>query len=160
MKRNFNLVEDLYKKNYRGNSFNKENSSNEFLYSNNHYQSEIYNNLMQFWKRLVARPSSYPQNQHLRISTILEEELGIQCSNLIKFILSRKLRLTEDSQELLQAIEACNQIFHEDYPGDFILEYNDERLGMMILANCGNSKNKFELEYKFNPGLKSFRGLM
>ena len=52
-----------------------------------------------------------------------------------------------------------NKIFHEDYPGDFILEYQGKRLGLMLLDTCYDSNSEAKLIYRFNPNLKSFQGL-
>lgn len=115
--------------------------------------------LSDFWKRLVLKPHSFPQKPQISISKILEEEKGILASNQIKFVLSKKLELPLDSKELLAAMDNSCKIFHEDFPGDFILEYQDERLGMMMLDICFDSHNQAKPVYKFNPRLKSFQGL-
>ncbi|PRX41208.1 hypothetical protein [Salegentibacter salegens] len=118
-----------------------------------------FNNLTAFWKRLVSRPQSLPQTSNSSISSILENEKNISSTQIIKTVLSKKLELPLDSIKLSKALEECNKIFHEDYPFDFILEYEGKRLGMILLDRCYNSKNEEKLIYRFNSNLKSFEGL-
>jgi hypothetical protein len=90
---------------------------------------------------------------------MLENEKEILAANMVKTVLSRILELPMDSKKLSNATENSNKIFHEDYPFDFILEYQGKRLGMMLLDICYNSNNEKKLIYRFNPNLKSFQGL-
>ena len=89
----------------------------------------------------------------------MQESGGISTSGIIKSILSKKLNLPKDSEALIEAIEKSNKIFHEDYPADFILEYQGERLGMALLDICYDSNRLPKPVYKFNENLKSFSGL-
>jgi hypothetical protein len=118
-----------------------------------------FSNLIEFWKRLVSKPQSLPQSSNSRISIILEDQKNIPPTQIIKSVLSKKLELPLDSIKLSMALEKCNKIFHEDYPFDFILEYEGKRLGMILLDRCYNSKNEEKLIYRFNSDLKSFEGL-
>ena len=118
-----------------------------------------FSNLTAFWKRLVSKPKSLPQSSNSSISSILEDEKKISPNQIIKTVLSRKLELPLDSTKLSIALEKCNKIFHEDYPFDFILEYEGKRLGMILLDRCYNAKNEEKLIYRFNSNLKSFEGL-
>lgn len=118
-----------------------------------------FNFLNYFWNRLVCKPQSFPQKQNARISSLLEEEKGILASRFIKSVLSEILELPIDSKKLSNAVLNSNKIFHEDYPGDFILEYQGKRLGMMFLDTCYNSNSEAKLTYRFNPNLKNFQGL-
>jgi len=115
--------------------------------------------LNDFWNRLVSKPQSFPQNRNASISSLLEEEKGILISRFIGSVLSGILELPLDSKKLSNAVENSNKIFHEDYPFDFILEYQGKRLGMMLIDISYNSKSEAKLIYKFNPNLKSFQGL-
>jgi hypothetical protein len=119
----------------------------------------IFNSLSNFWKRLVSNPLSFPQTPNSSISSMLEDEKEILAANMVKTVLSRILELPMDSKKLSNATENSNKIFHEDYPFDFILEYQGKRLGMMLLDICYNSNNEKKLIYRFNPNLKSFQGL-
>lgn len=112
-----------------------------------------------FWKRLVFQPLSFPQNPHTPIFNLLEEDIESLAFNSIRSVLSKKLELSMSSEELSKAIENSIKIFHEDFPYDFILEYNGERLGLMLLDKCFTSMGEAELIYKFNPHITNFRGL-
>lgn len=112
-----------------------------------------------FWKKLIFQPESFAQPQSTSIYNILEEEKGELAGSIVSSVLSRKLELSTNSTALLKAIEKSIKIFHEDYPWDFIIEYNGERLGMVMLDICYNSSNKAIPIYRFNPQLKSFQGL-
>lgn len=118
-----------------------------------------FNFLNYFWNRLVCKPHSFPQKQTASISNLLEEEKGILASRFIRSVLSEILELPIDSKKLSNAMQNSNKIFHEDYPGDFILEHQGKRLGMMLLDTCHNSDSEAKLIYRFNPNLKSFQGL-
>ncbi|HKL36800.1 MAG TPA: hypothetical protein VJ899_10955 [Salegentibacter sp.] len=118
-----------------------------------------FSNLTAFWKRLVSKPQSLPQSSNSSIISILEEEKNISPTQIIKTVLSKKLELPLDSIKLSKALEKSNKIFHEDYPFDFILEYEGKRLGMILLDRCYNSENEEKLIYRFNSDLKSFEGL-
>ncbi len=115
--------------------------------------------LNDFWKRLIFRPTSFPQNPNSNISNILEEETGMMASESIKSVLSNHLDLPIESKNLSEIINNTFKIFHEDFPFDFILEYNGKRLGMMLLDRCNNSNGEEKLIYRFQPHIKNFRGL-
>lgn len=115
--------------------------------------------LSNFWNKLVAYPESFNQTPNIDISTLLEEEKGISSSKLVSSVLSQKLTLANNSTELLIAVEKCHKIFHEDFPGDFILEYNGNRLGLFLMDICYDSQGKANVEYKYKPEIKSFKGL-
>lgn len=110
-------------------------------------------------KRLVSKPLSFSQTPNSSISNIPEIEKVILETNIIKAVLSKELELPIDSKKLTRAVENSNKIYHEDYPFDFILEYQRKRLGMMILDICYDSENEAKPTYRFNPDLKSFQGL-
>lgn len=120
---------------------------------------KYFNFLNNFWNRLVSRPQSFPQKPNASISSLLEEENGISASPFIRSVLAGILELPIDSKKLSNAMQNSNQIFHEDYPCDFILEYQGKRLGMMLLDIYYNSNSEAKLIYRFNPNLKSFQGL-
>jgi len=122
-------------------------------------KNKINSFLNQFWKRLILDPLSVEQNHNAEISRIIETETDLLMSDSIKLTLSRELDLPLNSRELLSVIEDSVKIFHEDYPYDFILEYEGNRLGMMLLDKCRNSNGDEVFVYKFNPDIKSFRGL-
>ncbi|UJH91731.1 hypothetical protein LZ575_03345 [Antarcticibacterium sp. 1MA-6-2] len=117
------------------------------------------NFLNSFWKKLTSSPENFPQTPNTSISNILEEDMGVLASNATKRVLANKLELSIDSIHLAKAIKDSFEIYHEDYPYDFILEYKGERLGMMLLDKCYNSNGEVKLVYRFNPNIISFRGL-
>src|SRR5690606_33726857 len=102
-------------------------------------RSGQYNFLRNFWKRLTLRPSSFPQNQNASIINIVDEEIGTLASESIKTVLANHLDLPINSKKLSEVINDSFKIFHEDFPCDFILEFQGERLGMMMLDRCSNS---------------------
>ena len=112
-----------------------------------------------FWERLIHRPASFTQSPNASISSILEEDKGISASGITKSILAKKLNIPQDSPAVLTALEESNKIFHEDYPADFILEYQGERLGMALLDVCFDCNNTPKPVYKFNESLTSFNGI-
>ncbi|WP_026839410.1 hypothetical protein [Gillisia sp. JM1] len=138
----------------KASSLNVEKKTNSY-----NWKIEGIETLNSFWNRLVSDPESFNQNLGENISTILEKEKMLSASLKVQSVLSRELLLANNSELLLNAIEKCNKIFHEDFPGDFILEYNGNRLGMFLLEICYDFQNKANIDYKFNPEIKSFKGL-
>ncbi|WP_139374863.1 hypothetical protein [Salegentibacter holothuriorum] len=122
-------------------------------------KSRIFNFINNFWNRLVAYPTNFSQSANSKIINILETEKVILADNKIKSVLAKILGLPIDSKSLQKAVANTNKIFHEDYPFDFILEYQGKRLGIMLLDVCRDLNNKEEIVYKFNPEIKSFKGL-
>ncbi|UJH91732.1 hypothetical protein LZ575_03350 [Antarcticibacterium sp. 1MA-6-2] len=133
--------------------------------NNNNFSSESdpkkwdLNFLNSFWKKLTSSPENFPQTPNSKISNILEENTRELTSKATKRVLANKLELSIDSIHLAKAINDSFEIYHEDYPYDFILEYKGERLGMMLLDKCFNSYGEVKLVYRFNPDVKSFQGL-
>ena len=127
--------------------------------NNNSKKSNMFSILISFWNRLVAAPKNFPQAAHTKISCLLETEKVALADKKTKSVLAKILDLPIDSEKLIKAAAKTNKIFHEDYPFDFILEYQNKRLGMMLLDVCYNEKNQEKIGYKFNPELKSFKGL-
>ncbi|TVZ27535.1 hypothetical protein JM83_2583 [Gillisia sp. Hel_I_86] len=117
------------------------------------------NFLSNFWNRLISTPESFSQHSSTSISTILEEEKGISSSNMINTVLSQKLNLEPNSTALSEAAQECNKIYHEDFPGDYILEFRGDRLGIFLRDLCYDANGKAMVEYIFKPEIKSFRGL-
>lgn len=120
-------------------------------------ESNFLNN---FWKRLIFNPLSLRQSPNSNISSILEEETDSLAFDATNSVLSKKLELPMNSEELLKANEDSAKIYHEDYPYDFILEYQGERLGMMMLDKCFDSTTgEANFIYRFNSDIKNFKGL-
>lgn len=115
--------------------------------------------LNRFWNRLVVTPRKLDEKPSSPISEILPQEKKNLADRMIVKVLSAKLKLTKDSAEILKAKKESTKIFHEDFPGDFILEYNGTRLGLFLLDTCYDADNNATQVYKFRSDLKSFNGL-
>lgn len=126
-------------------------------YKNKNKSTSKY--LNRFWNRLIGNPESFSQHPNYYISDILEEEKNICANEKIASILSDKLNLAQNSDELYKAVKNSIKIFHEDFPGDFILEYNGTRLGLFLLDICYDLNNNGTPVYRFKSNLKSFDGL-
>ncbi len=105
------------------------------------------------WRRLITNPFKDNHQEEATIYDIFKEDMPIH--ELVKMVLVQKDKLHASAQELQDAVLESNKIFHEDYPGDFILEFKGERLGMFILNNPRAGEEA--LNYIFKPGLKSFK---
>ncbi len=141
---------------------NKNEASTLSIQKKNDSQNEnnrSFNFLGNFWNKLVSNPESLSQNPNIEVSATLEEKKGVSSSKIVRSVLAQKLALENNSTELLKAVEKCNKIFHEDFPGDFILEYNGNRMGLFLMDICYDSQGKANVDYKFKPNIKSFRGL-
>jgi hypothetical protein len=137
----------------------KENLIEDFPKDINKNKLKKFKSLNIFWNRLVSRPQSFAQKPNSSISSMLDEEKNLLASYFIRSVLSEKLELPLNSKKLSEAMQECNKIFHEDYPFDFILEYQGKRLGMLILDKCYDSNHQEKLLYRFRSNLKSFEGL-
>ncbi|MDT0643784.1 hypothetical protein RM553_13155 [Zunongwangia sp. F363] len=158
-----NSYQDLYvvhsKKNENGNGLTKvtkesENASDKpKMFS---FRKVGYSEISEFlgkWKRLISNPLNDKHNEEDSIYDMVQEDMPIH--EMVKVVLAQKTNLQDSSQELEEAILESNKIFHEDFPGDFILEFKGERLGMFILNDIREKQE--ELNYFFKPGLKSFK---
>jgi len=115
--------------------------------------------LNNFWNRLVTKPEAFKQQINTSVYHLLEEERGLAASNLIQTVLAKHLNISTASGELNKATLKSNKIYHEDFPGDFILEYNGDRLGLFLLDICQDSKGNHTTNYQFKSHIKSFKGL-
>ncbi|MDT0675851.1 hypothetical protein [Autumnicola musiva] len=117
-------------------------------------------NLFKKWKKLIACPENDPHDGESTIYDIVQQEGNISLYQLINNVLAEKLNIAHDSPELEAAIHDSNKIFHEDFPGDFILEYEDDRLGMFLLESqkkLDQVESDEEVTYTFRPDYKSFK---
>lgn len=118
-------------------------------------------NFLNFWNRLIFAPECFSSGLKtpIHIHTIVEKEIPISSIEIISSVLSEKFGFPKNSITLSNAVEAARKIFHEDHPYDFVLEYNGERLGMVVLDFFSNSNEEGLPLYKFYPHIKSFHGL-
>lgn len=131
----------------------------ENLINKNSPSKKNYTFLNRLWKKLIINPQSFYHTPNFEISGILEEEAGTLAFDAANSVLSEELNLPINSPELLTAHENSIKIFHEDYPFDFILEYEGERLGIFMWDKCFNSAGEATPVYRFNPDIKDFSGL-
>jgi hypothetical protein len=137
----------------------KKHFQKDFSQKVEHPGNIYYNSLINFWNRLIFKPKSITQKPNASIFSILEKEKNKLTTDIVKSILSKKLNLSMTSPDLSLALEKSNKIYHEDFPWDFILEYDGERLGIVLLDFCYNSNEESIPIYRFNPDIKSFRGM-
>ncbi len=121
---------------------------------------EMFNSFLAMWDRLITIPELKSSDKNTSITDyILSKESQMKEKEMVRTVLSENLDLPLDSLELISAIEKSNKIYHEDYPGNYILEYNGNRLGMFELNTSFDSNNKLSITYKFQSGVKSFKWL-
>lgn len=112
------------------------------------------------WQRLIAFPESFPQDAKTAIGDLgLQKENLLLENNMIKGIISAHLEEADGQDNITAAIESSTKIFHEDFPGSYILTYNRKRLGMFRLSICKNDNGTYVMSYKFNPKITSFKEL-
>ena len=120
-------------------------------------KKDMVNSFSDWWQRLIHDPESFPQSEDTPVGNmVMQKESQIYENELIKNVLSRFLNLANDSVEVLRAMKKSNKIFHEDFPGNYILEYKGNRLGMFFLRTAKGLNNSYDVSYEFNPKVKSF----
>lgn len=138
------------------------NPVNERIYSPPKIRKRKIKNILclkYFWNRLLFLPESFTHPPQTPINNIWLEETGISEVRLVRSVLAEKLGLPYNSTKLYIALEESHKIYHEDFPGDFVLEFKGERLGMAILDICYNINQVASPIYRFNPEMKNFKGL-
>lgn len=163
MRKKFNLFNNSFRNGNIGEGIIAKRVSESF-YKNNPRKprkKNFYNILFlnYFWNKLIFKPESFTLPPQTTINKIWSEETGISADKIITSILAEKFGLLNNSTELFNALEESHKIYHEDFPGDFVLEFQGERLGMAILDICYISNQEARLIYRFNPEIKNFNGL-
>lgn len=112
------------------------------------------------WQRLIAIPESFPQDANTPISDfILQKEIHFLINDMNKAVISAHLQDTGEQDNIAETNKSSTKIFHEDYPGSYILAYNKKRLGMFRLSICRRDNGTYEMSYKFDPTILSFKEL-
>ncbi|MCM4156117.1 hypothetical protein [Gramella sp. AN32] len=115
------------------------------------------NSFYNTWRTLVMNPLSFSYNNKASVEQIiLQEESKFHETEILKIILSKELDLPIESNYLKNKIADCNKIFHEDFPGNYILELNGSRLGLFVLSICKNNSGNFNLRYTFKSDVTRF----
>ncbi len=110
-----------------------------------------------WWERLITAPESFSQSDDTPLSKmVIQKESQIYENELVNGVMSRFLNLAVDSVELSRAVKKSNKIFHEDFPGNYILEYNGKRIGMFCLRAEAGLNNSLDVGYEFYPKVQSF----
>jgi len=127
-----------------------------FSYKNILRSYQFINN---FWNKLISKPDSFGAEMNPDIFQILNEDQGSSATKMITTVITQKLQNSIKSTNLREVIANCNKIFHEDFPGDFILELNGNRMGMFLFDVCYDSNGKPNVNYKYKPEMNSFKDL-
>ena len=111
-----------------------------------------------WWNRLITEPESFPHSDDTPLSKmVLQKESQIYENELVRSVMARFLNMAQDSVELLRAVAKSNKIFHEDFPGNYILEYKGKRVGMFWLKSEPGINGSVDVSYEFHPQIKSFK---
>lgn len=108
------------------------------------------------WNRILMQSDCFKVSDKTPLSILVP---GVNIINrehaMVRRVLSEKFDIPV-GPELISISKSCNRIFHEDFPGHFILEYKGKRLGMFFLNFCKEREGVFNLSYRFKNDLKSF----
>lgn len=108
------------------------------------------------WNRILIQSDYFKVSDKTPLSKLVSGENIIHKERtMVKRVLSEKLDMPM-GPEVTNIAKSCKRIFHEDFPGHFILEYNGKRLGMFFLNFCKEREGVFNLSYHFKKDLKSF----
>ncbi|MDT0686043.1 hypothetical protein [Autumnicola psychrophila] len=122
--------------------------------------SSLVNSFLNTWQKLIDAPQSFPEQELTPVSTYVIREDSQQAEeSMLREILCNTLNLESGSYELTQALEVTNKIYHEDFPGSYILEYKGDRLGMFFLDIRKRVNGISEVNYEFLPQVKTFKYL-
>lgn len=120
-------------------------------------KQEMLGSFMTWWDRLRSEPGSFAQSDDTPIGTmVLQKESQIYENELVESVLGNFLNLDIGSVELARALKKSNKIYHEDFPGDYILEHNGKRLGMFSLKSEQGIHSAVDVSYEYYPGVKRF----
>lgn len=160
MKINLDLLSSLFTNSIIVDSLPPESETKQKKISQKPEYKSLKNfNFLNFWNRLIFAPECFSSGLKTPIHTIVEKEIAISSNEMISSVLSEKFGFPKNSITLSNAMEATRKIFHEDHPYDFVLEYNGERLGMVVLDFFSNSNEEALPLYRFYSHVKSFHGL-
>ena len=115
------------------------------------------NSFYSTWQTLIMNPLYFSYDSETSVEdVILREQSKFHETQMLKMVLSKEFDFDLNSIEVLNATKNCRKIFHEDYPGNYILEFQGNRLGMFELSICKNSLNEYNLKYHFKSNIKRF----
>lgn len=108
------------------------------------------------WNRILMQSDCFKVGDKTPLSILVPGESIIKKEQaIVKRALAEKFDMPM-GPEVTNISKSCNRIFHEDFPGHFILEYKGKRLGMFFLNFCEEYEGVFKLSYRFKNDLKSF----
>lgn len=102
--------------------------------------ADIINSFYSFWQNLILHPKSVNDGDETPLtSLIIKKEGHIYESKFLHEVLAETLQLGETDPAIDQAIKQCTKIYHEDYPGSYVLAYQGKRLGLCFLNHSSLS---------------------
>ena len=112
------------------------------------------------WQILITHPEGFPQDASTPISKFLPPKISVSLiDEMVETVISAHHNLACNQEELAEAMKKSNKIFHEDYPGSYILMCNRKRLGMFMFSVCNNDNSTYRVSYQFNSKITSFKDL-
>lgn len=116
---------------------------------------KIFKNWLSFWMN--------PDMLHLGIfdslaAVLHSEETLLKENAIIQEVLKEHTAFASED-ELLLAVQKCTKIFHEDFPGNYILAYKGKKLGMFVLKCIPESSDSYALTYFYHADLTDFNYL-
>lgn len=119
--------------------------------------ADIINSFYAFWQNLIVHPESNKGSDKTPLtSLIIKKEGSIYESNFLHEVLAENLQLVETDPEVDKAVKQCTKIYHEDYPGSYVLAYQGKRLGICFLNVIKGVNNTVEVSYQFNSKITRF----
>ncbi|HEA31084.1 MAG TPA: hypothetical protein ENH91_14015 [Leeuwenhoekiella sp.] len=121
----------------------------------------ISNNMMNsfnsFWQKLILSPESNKEADNTSLNQlIIKKEGSIYENDFLRGVLAETLQLDEKSSLLNKALDTCTKIYHEDYPGSYVIAYEGKRLGICFVNVEKGVQDTVEVSYQFNPNLTRF----
>jgi hypothetical protein len=122
--------------------------------------NNLVNSFLNTWRNLMESPQIFPEQEETPISAyVINDNSKEEEEQMLSEVLCNSLNLESGSYSLSQAIEATNKIYHEDFPGSYIVEHQGERLGLFYLNIRSRVNGTSEVNYEFLPKVKSFKYL-
>lgn len=122
--------------------------------------NHLVNSFLNAWQKLIDSPQVFPEQEETPISVyVITENSKQEEEQMLSKVLCKSLNLASGSFALKQAIETTSKIYHEDFPGSYIVEHKGERLGMFYLNIRNRVNGASEVSYEFLPNVTSFKYL-
>ncbi|MDT0688822.1 hypothetical protein RM549_03450 [Salegentibacter sp. F188] len=119
--------------------------------------NSLVSSFLNAWQKLIDSPQTFPEQEETPVATyVINDNSKEEEEQMLSEVLCNSLNLEPNSAASWEAIKATNKIYHEDFPGSYIIEHKGERLGIFFLTIRNRVNGISEVSYEFLPNVRSF----